>query len=146
MNVAKIAAAPMFRMSGMRLPISAHVKPKKANTTMGMEISDDNLPVATKPAINPPISTKTGTGMTPMRNSISFHHPSGQNRPDALGAGTETDAVLVLSIGSSAHSESVRQPPLRHEPYLRCGRARIQVTAAIQVIVHLGCTAQHPWI
>src|SRR5439155_15813628 len=101
MDVAKIGAAPMFRMSGMRLPSSAQVKPKEANTTMAMEISDDILPVATKPAINPPISTKTGKGMMPMRSSISFHHPSGQNRPDALGAGTETDAALVLSIRSS---------------------------------------------
>src|SRR5437762_7742820 len=146
MNVAKMAAAPMFRMSGMRWPISAHVKPKKANTTMAMEISDDILPVATKPAISPPISTKTGSGTIPMRSSISFHHPSGQNRPDALGAGTETDTAFVLSIGSSAHPESVRRPPLRHEAYLRCGCTRIQVTTAIQVIVHLRRAAQHPWI
>src|SRR5436309_5521068 len=114
MNVAKIAAAPMFRMSGMRLPSSAHMKPKKANTTMAMEISDDILPVATKPAINAPISTKTGKGMMPMRSSISLHHPWGQNRPDAFGAGAETDAALVLSIESSDRSRIGVPTPLEH--------------------------------
>ena len=83
MNVAKIAAAPILRINGIRLPISAQVKPKNENTTMAIEISDEILPVATKPAINAPITINTGKGMMPMRNSITLHQPSGQNRPDA---------------------------------------------------------------
>ena len=52
MKVARIAAAPMLRRIGRRLPISAQVKPKKASTAMAIEISPGTLPVIAKPAIN----------------------------------------------------------------------------------------------
>jgi hypothetical protein len=57
MKVAQIAAPPMLRSSGSRLPISASVKPKKANITIATEISFGSLPVATSPAISAPDTT-----------------------------------------------------------------------------------------
>jgi hypothetical protein len=46
----------MLRSTGRRLPISAKVKPKKANITIASEISPGSLPVARKPAISAPAS------------------------------------------------------------------------------------------
>jgi len=40
MNVAKIAAAPMLRMIGMRLPNSAQVKPPIDRITIAINMSD----------------------------------------------------------------------------------------------------------
>ncbi len=45
MKVAKIAAAPMLRSTGIRLPISAHVKPPITRTAIIIEISPLMSPV-----------------------------------------------------------------------------------------------------
>ena len=52
-----MAAPPMLRRIGRRLPISASVKPKNANITIATEISLGSLPVATRPAISAPETT-----------------------------------------------------------------------------------------
>ena len=51
MNVAKIAAAPMLRIIGMRLPNSAHVKPPIDSRTIAIRMSDGTVPVRTNAAI-----------------------------------------------------------------------------------------------
>src|SRR5436309_12615055 len=94
MNVAKIAAAPILRMTGIRLPNSAQEKPPTANSAIDTEISDGTLPVATNPAINASKSKYTGNGTMPMRISINFHQPCGQNLPD-----TSSLAGMNCSIG-----------------------------------------------
>ncbi len=45
MKVAKIAAAPMLRSTGIRLPISAHVKPPITRIAIIIEISPLISPV-----------------------------------------------------------------------------------------------------
>ena len=52
MKVAKIAAAPMLRMIGMRLPSSAQAKPPIDSRTIAIRMSDGTEPVAAKPAIS----------------------------------------------------------------------------------------------
>jgi hypothetical protein len=82
MKVAKIAAAPMLRMTGSRLPNSAQEKPPTASNAIDTDISDGTLPVATNPATNASNNKYTGNGMMPIRISINFHQPYGQNFPD----------------------------------------------------------------
>ena len=78
MKVAKIAAAPMLRMIGIRLPSSAQAKPPIASSTMFIRMSDGTLPVAAKPPITASRITKTGSGMMPILKSTIDHQPSGQ--------------------------------------------------------------------
>jgi hypothetical protein len=66
MKVAKIAAAPMLRMTGIRLPSSAQVKPPIDSKTIAIRISDGTLPVAANPAITANRIRKTGRGMMPI--------------------------------------------------------------------------------
>ena len=84
MNVAKIAAAPMLRMIGMRLPNSAHVKPPIESKTIAIKISDGTVPVAVNPAITAIRITKTGSGMMPILKSTIDHHSLGQKPSTAL--------------------------------------------------------------
>src|SRR5215831_4647149 len=99
MNVAKIAAAPMLRRIGRRLPISAQVNPKNANTTIAIEISGPMAPVTTRPTISTAMRTYTGSGMMPMRYSMSLHQPSGQKRLDGIeGCGTWASAVFAMNV------------------------------------------------
>ena len=46
MKVAKIAAAPIFRMIGMRLPNSAQAKPPIDSKTIAIRMSEGTLPVS----------------------------------------------------------------------------------------------------
>src|SRR5215471_5139302 len=103
MNVAKIAAAPMFLITGIRLPISAQVKPKNENTTI----------------------------------AISFHQPSGQNRPvgAASGGASAPGAIALLSTISSCSGD---------ETNVLLRDAHVHVAAAIEVIVDLRGATQHP--
>ncbi len=66
MKVAKIAAAPMLRMIGIRLPSSAQVKPPIESSTIAIRMSDGTLPVAAKAPITTNSSRKTGSGMMPI--------------------------------------------------------------------------------
>ena len=79
MKVAKIAAAPMLRMIGMRLPSSAQAKPPIDSRTMPIRMSDGTEPVAAKPVITTSRTTKIGSGTMPIRASTIFHQPVGQN-------------------------------------------------------------------
>src|SRR5258706_14408049 len=100
MKVAQIAAPPMLRNMGMRLPTSAQVNPNNASTTIHTLISFGRLPVSTKPAISPPSRMKTGIGMMPMRSSMSRHQPSGQKCADGAGVFTPGVAVVLSMAGS----------------------------------------------
>ncbi len=66
MKVANIAAAPMLRMIGIRLPNSAQVKPPIESKTIAIRISDGTFPVAANPAITANRMTKIGSGMMPI--------------------------------------------------------------------------------
>ena len=66
MKVAKIAAAPMLRTIGMRLPNSAQVKPPIESKTIAIRMSDGTFPVRAKPAMTASTITKTGSGMMPI--------------------------------------------------------------------------------
>ena len=66
MKVAKIAAAPMLRMIGIRLPSSAQAKPPIESRTIAIRMSDGTFPVATNPPITANRSRKTGSGMIPI--------------------------------------------------------------------------------
>ena len=78
----KYRPAPMLRMSGIRLPSSAHVKPPIESSTIAIKISDGTVPVATNPAITPIRITKTGSGMMPILKSTIDRQPFGQ-KPSA---------------------------------------------------------------
>ena len=66
MKVAKIAAAPMLRMIGIRLPSSAQVKPPIDSSTIAIRMSDGTFPVSAKAAITASSSRKIGSGMMPI--------------------------------------------------------------------------------
>ena len=66
MKVANIAAAPMLRMIGIRLPNSAQLKPPSESKTIAIRISDGTVPVSANPAITANRMTKTGSGMMPI--------------------------------------------------------------------------------
>ena len=66
MKVAKIAAAPMLRMIGIRLPNSAQAKPPIDSKTIAIKMSDGTLPVKANPPMTASRITKTGTGMMPI--------------------------------------------------------------------------------
>jgi len=51
MKVAKIAAAPMFRAMGSRLPSSAQVKPPIASRTVAIRMSEGTFPLTVKPVM-----------------------------------------------------------------------------------------------
>ena len=85
MNVAKMAAAPMLRIIGMRLPSSAHVKPPIESRTIAIKISDGTVPVAANAAITPSRMTKTGSGTMPILKSTIDHQPLGQKPSAATG-------------------------------------------------------------
>ena len=96
MNVAKIAAAPMLRMIGMRLPSSAQVKPPIDSSTIAIRMSAGTVPVAAKPPITPNRMMNTGSGMMPILKSTIDHQPSGQKPRRAVSpAGA---AALVSCI------------------------------------------------
>jgi hypothetical protein len=78
MKVAKIAPAPMLRKTGIRLPISAHVKPPSTSTTIIVGPSDLTSPTATSAAIRTTNKKYIGKGIMPIRKSVSRHQPSGQ--------------------------------------------------------------------
>src|SRR5260370_33957751 len=107
MNVAKIAAAPMLRMIGMRLPNSAQAKPPIDSRTMAIRMSEGTEPVAAKPAITASRTRNIGNGTIPILASTIFHQPVGQN---GAGAGRFCSAlgiVVVLGIQSSqAHGSA----------------------------------------
>ncbi len=81
MNVAKIAAAPILRMIGMRLPSSAQAKPPIDSRTIAIRMSDGTEPVAAKAAISAIRTTNIGTGTMPILASTIFHQPVGQKAP-----------------------------------------------------------------
>lgn len=66
MKVAKIAAAPMLRMIGIRLPSSAQAKPPIERMTMAIRISDGTFPVRANPPMTASKTTKTGSGTIPI--------------------------------------------------------------------------------
>src|SRR5258708_1699580 len=113
MNVAKIAAAPMLRMIGMRLPNSAQAKPPIDSRTMAIRMSEGTEPVAAKPTITAIRTRKIGSGTIPILASTIFHQPFGQNGAGAGRSGFAFGIVVVLGILSS---ESRRFLQLRHEP------------------------------
>ncbi len=90
MNVAKIAAAPMLRMIGMRLPNSAHVKPPIESSTIAIKMSEGTVPVAANPPITAIKIRKTGSGMMPILKSTIDHQPLGQKPSPAICAGGAT--------------------------------------------------------
>ena len=99
MKVAKIAAAPKFRNTGRRLPSSPQANPPTASTAIIMQISPGNFPpLPVNHAITASSTKKTGRGSTPMRNSMSFHQPSGQKRPTAGGL---TPSGRTARVGGS---------------------------------------------
>ena len=77
MNVAKIAAAPILRMIGIRLPNSAQVKPPIDSRTIAIKMSDGTVPVAANPPITASNTMKTGSGMMPILKSTIDHQPLG---------------------------------------------------------------------
>ena len=83
MKVAKIAAAPMLRMIGMRLPNSAQVKPPIDSRAIAIKMSDGTVPVAANPPITTNKTRKIGSGMMPILKSTIDHQPFGQ-KPSAL--------------------------------------------------------------
>src|SRR5437667_6249964 len=139
MNVAHIAAPPILRSIGKRLPNSAQVKPNTARMAIAMVISPGTAPVRTNPAINATSSKYTGRGMMPIRNSITRHQPEGQKDVDAVASGAE----VVCCIGSSYGFALDVRCCLGHEPTLRRRRAGVHVATAIDVIVDLCRAAQH---
>src|SRR5436190_14532949 len=95
-----MAAAPMLRSSGVRLPISAKRNPKNEKTTIAIEISEEILPVSAKPKMSAPIRMKTGSGMMPIRHSITLHQPSGQKR-----AGFSIDSPIGRSVVAAVRED-----------------------------------------
>ena len=87
MKVAKIAAAPILRMIGMRLPNSAQVKPPIESSTIAIKMSEGTVPVAANPPITASKIRKTGSGMMPILKSTIDHQPLGQKLSAAIGAG-----------------------------------------------------------
>src|SRR5215831_12733817 len=77
MNVAKIAAAPILRMIGMRFPNSAHVNPPIDSRTIAIKMSEGTVPVAANPAITASRTRKTGSGTMPILKSTIDHQPFG---------------------------------------------------------------------
>ena len=66
MKVAKIAAAPMLRMIGIRLPNSAQAKPPIERMTIPIKMSDGTFPVRANPPITASKITKIGSGTMPI--------------------------------------------------------------------------------
>jgi hypothetical protein len=66
MKVAKIAAAPMLRMIGIRLPNSAQAKPPIESKMIAIKMSDGTFSVRVNPAITASKIRKTGSGMIPI--------------------------------------------------------------------------------
>src|SRR5580704_12361188 len=106
MNVAKIAAAPILRMIGMRLPSSAQVKPPIDSRTMAINMSEGTEPVAAKPAIRASRTRNIGSGTIPILASTIFHQPPGQNGAGAGRFGFASGIVVVLGIQSSRAHDS----------------------------------------
>ena len=88
MKVAKIAAAPMLRMIGMRLPNSAQAKPPIESRTIAIKISDGTVPVAANPPITPSKITENR-----QRNDADLEI---DDRPPAFGPKTFGRALRKL--------------------------------------------------
>ena len=99
MKVANIAAAPMLRMIGMRLPSSAQVKPPIDSSTIAIRMSEGTVPDAAKPPITTNRIMNTGSGMMPILKSTIRHQPDGQ-KPSLLCCVAGV-VVLASCIGPS---------------------------------------------
>jgi hypothetical protein len=97
----------MLRSIGTRLPISAQKNPNSASTPIHTLISLGKLPLTTNPPVSAASSTKTGSGIMPMRNSMIRHQPSGQKRVDGRGACATGLAVVVGMADSCSVLESM---------------------------------------
>src|SRR5215470_18665842 len=110
MNVAKIAAAPILRMIGMRFPNSAHVNPPIDSRTIAIKMSEGTVPVAENPAITASRTRKTGSGTMPILKSTIDHQPFGHQpsvplRPAVatlLISCTEFLPISTISFGKSS--------------------------------------------
>ncbi len=71
--MAKIAAAPILRMIGMRLPTSAQVKPPIDRITIAIRMSEGTVPVSVKPGMTKIRMTNTGNGTMPILASTMRH-------------------------------------------------------------------------
>src|SRR6266702_7237663 len=116
MNVAKIAAAPMLRMIGMRLPSSAQAKPPIDSRTMAIRMSEGTEPVAAKPAINASRTRNIGSGTIPTLASTIFHQPFGQNGAGAGRFGSALEIVVLGIQSSRAHEAAGCFVQLPYEP------------------------------
>src|SRR6266566_2278646 len=75
-----MAAPPILFNNGVRLPISAQIEPPTTISAMTVLMSLGNLPASTKPAMSAIKMMKIGSGIIPMRNSISRHQACGHKR------------------------------------------------------------------
>src|SRR6185312_3433427 len=97
MKVAKIAAAPMLRTTGSRLPSSAQANPPTASTAILIGMSEGTFPWPAKKPIRPRTSTKTGAGTTPILKSASRHHRASARLAVGAGGGAAVSDMIFPS-------------------------------------------------